>query len=166
MLRSVDRTSLYSLCQMKPTRCTLLLSKFISTSLHVSSNYVPIIRRIYSIYATLVFFTLYGWLSGLLVGMRLQSYPSQQTRQPPSLIPNSRPDRHAVSSQPADQTATQSHPNQNTTQPPSLIPTNTPHSHPVSSQPTHQSPRLIPTSRPDSHPVASQPAHQTASHTE
>jgi len=43
--------------QMKPTRCTLLLSIFISTSLHVSGNYVPIIRR-NCIYATLVFFTL------------------------------------------------------------------------------------------------------------
>ena len=47
--------------QMKPLRCTLLLSKFISTSLHVSGNYVPIIRRTYCIYATLVFFTLYWW---------------------------------------------------------------------------------------------------------
>ena len=56
--------------QMKPTGCTLLLSIFISTSLHVSGDYVPIIRRTYCIYATLVFFTLYGWLSGLLVGMR------------------------------------------------------------------------------------------------
>jgi len=55
---------------MKPTRCTLLLSVFISTSLHVSGNYVPIIRRTYCIYVTLVFFTLYGWLSGLLVGIR------------------------------------------------------------------------------------------------
>ena len=36
-------------------------------------NYVPIIRKTYCIYATMVFFTLYGWLSGLL----------QQTRQPP-----------------------------------------------------------------------------------
>jgi len=35
------------------------------SSLHVSGNYVPIIRRTYCIYATLVFFTLYGWLSGL-----------------------------------------------------------------------------------------------------
>jgi len=26
---------------------------------------VPIIRRTYCIYATLIFFTLYGWLSGL-----------------------------------------------------------------------------------------------------
>jgi len=60
--------------QMKQTRCTLLLSIFISTSLHVSGNYVPIIRRTYCIYATLVFFTLYGWLSG------------QQTRQPPILL--------------------------------------------------------------------------------
>jgi len=54
--------------QMKPTRCTLLLSIFISTSVHVSGNYVSTIRRTYCIYATLVFFTLYGWLSGLLVG--------------------------------------------------------------------------------------------------
>ena len=59
--------------QMKPTRCTILLSIFISTSVHVSGNYVPIIRRTYYIYATLVFFTLYGWLPGL------------QTRQPPIL---------------------------------------------------------------------------------
>ena len=50
---------------MKPTRCTLLLSIFISTSLHVSGNYVPIIRRTCCTYATLVFFTLCGWLSGL-----------------------------------------------------------------------------------------------------
>ena len=45
---------------MKPTRFTLLLSTFIPTSVHVSGNYVPIIRRTYCIYATLVFFTLYG----------------------------------------------------------------------------------------------------------
>ena len=57
--------------QMKPTRCTLMLSRFISTFLHVSCNYVPIIIRTCCIYATLVFFTLYGWLSGL------------STRQPP-----------------------------------------------------------------------------------
>jgi len=44
--------------QMKPTRCTLHLSMLISTSLHVSGNYVPIIK----------------WLSGL------------QTRQPPMQI--------------------------------------------------------------------------------
>jgi len=41
---------------MKPTRCTLLPSIFISASLHVSGSYVPIIGRIYCIYATLVFF--------------------------------------------------------------------------------------------------------------
>jgi len=35
-----------------------------------------------------------------------QSHPNQQTRQPLSLIPTSRPDSHSVSSQPADQTAT------------------------------------------------------------
>jgi len=46
------------LFQMKPTRFTLLLSIFISTSLHVSGNYVPIIRRTHCIYATLVFFVL------------------------------------------------------------------------------------------------------------
>jgi len=71
ILCSVDRASLYDLFQMEPTRCTLLLSLFISTSLHVSGNYVPIIGRTYCIYATLVFFTVYGWLSGLLVGMGL-----------------------------------------------------------------------------------------------
>ena len=62
----VYRASLYNIFQTKPTMCTLLLSIFISTSVHVSGNYVPIIRRNYFIYATLVFFTLYGWLSGLL----------------------------------------------------------------------------------------------------
>jgi len=60
----VDRATLYNLFQMKPSRCTLL-SVFISTSLHVSGNYIPIIMRTYCMYATLVFFTLYGWLSGL-----------------------------------------------------------------------------------------------------
>ena len=64
---------------MKPTRCTLILSIFISASLHVSGNYVPIFTITYCIYATLVFFT----LSGLQVGMRLQSHSTQQTRQPP-----------------------------------------------------------------------------------
>jgi len=54
---------------MKPTKSTLLLSIFISTSVHVSGNFVTIIRRTYCIYATLVFFSLYGWLSGLLVGI-------------------------------------------------------------------------------------------------
>ena len=74
---------------MKPTRCTLLLSIFISNSLHVSCNYVPITKTAYCIYVTLVFFTLYWWLSGLLLGMRL--------------IPS---DLWGVPSQPADQTAT------------------------------------------------------------
>ena len=126
------------LFKMKPTRCTLLLSILVSTSLHVSGNCVPIIRRTYCIYATLVFFFLYGWLSGLLVGMGLQSHPKKQTRQPPSLIPTSTPHSHPVSSQPAVQTATHSHPNQHTRQPPSLIPTSIPDSNPVSSQPAHQ----------------------------
>ena len=133
---------------MKPTRCTLLLSIFISTSLHVSGNYVPIIRRTYCFCATLVFFTLYGWLAGLLVGMGLQSHPNQQTRQPPdcSPIPTNRSDSHqtAAPSQPTDQTATrlQSHPNQLIRQPPdcSPIPTNRSDSHhtAVPSQPTDQ----------------------------
>jgi len=65
---------------MKPTRCTLLLSIFISISVHVSGNYVPIIRKNYCIYATQVFFTLREWLSGLLVGT--------------NLIPTSRPVSH------------------------------------------------------------------------
>ena len=34
-----------NLFQMKPSRCTLFLSIFISASLHVSGNYVSIIRR-------------------------------------------------------------------------------------------------------------------------
>ena len=49
-------STLNYLFHMKPNRCTLLLSMFISTSLHVSGNYVPIIRRTCCICATLVFF--------------------------------------------------------------------------------------------------------------
>jgi len=48
-----------------PVWCALLLGIFISTSVHVSDNCVPIIRRNYCICATLVFFNLYGWLSGV-----------------------------------------------------------------------------------------------------
>ena len=92
---------------MKPTMCTLLLSIFILTSLHVSGNYMPIIRITYCFYATLVFFTLCGWLSGLLVGN--ESHPNQHTIQPPSLIPTSTPDSHPVSSQPTDQTTCHPH---------------------------------------------------------
>ena len=55
ILYFVDHAFLYNLFQMKPTRCTLLLSIFISTSVHVSGNYLPIIRRTYCIYATLLF---------------------------------------------------------------------------------------------------------------
>jgi len=36
------------LFQMKPTRCTLIMSIFVSTSVHVSRNYMSIIRRTYS----------------------------------------------------------------------------------------------------------------------
>jgi len=60
----------YLWCTVQTWR--LFLSIIISTSLHVSRNYVPVIRRTYCICATLVFFTVYGWLSGLLVGMRLE----------------------------------------------------------------------------------------------
>ena len=67
--------------QMVQTSCTLLLSIFISTSLHVSGNYVPIIRRTYCIYATLVCFTLYGWLFSL--GTMYGWLSGLQTRQPP-----------------------------------------------------------------------------------
>jgi len=49
------RSSCRFLFQMKPTRCTLLLSIFISNSLHVSGEYVPIFRRSYCIYATRYF---------------------------------------------------------------------------------------------------------------
>ena len=51
-----------------------------STSLHVSGNYVPIIRRTYCIYATLVFFTLYGWMSGLQTRQRLTQSEKYQCR--------------------------------------------------------------------------------------
>ena len=50
--------------QMKPTRCTLIVSIFISTSLHVSGNYVPVVRRNYCIYGTLVFLTMGDCLVG------------------------------------------------------------------------------------------------------
>ena len=51
---------------MKSTRLPLVPSIFISTSLQVSGNYVPIFRRTYCIYATLVFFALFGCVSALL----------------------------------------------------------------------------------------------------
>jgi len=63
LLCFVDRASMYNLFQMRPSRCTLLLSIFISTSLHVSGIYVSIIRGTYCNYVTLVISTLYGWLS-------------------------------------------------------------------------------------------------------
>jgi len=62
----LHQISHHYLFQMKPTRCTLLLSKFISTSLHVSGNYVSHHQENLLIYVTLVFFTLYGWLNVLL----------------------------------------------------------------------------------------------------
>ena len=54
--------------QMKPVGCTLLLSIFISTSLRVSGNYVPIIRRLAV--------SMRHWYFSLCMG-------GQQTRQPP-----------------------------------------------------------------------------------
>jgi len=74
-----------NLFQMKPTSCTLLLSIFISTSLHVSGNYVPIIRRTYCIYVKLVFFALYGWVPGLLAVV--SSQPHQTTTHTEGKIP-------------------------------------------------------------------------------
>ena len=65
---------------MKPTRCTLLLSIFISNSLHVSCNYMSIIRTTYSICATLVFVTLHEWLSGRLVGCSAVRHDQPITR--------------------------------------------------------------------------------------
>jgi len=67
-------TTFCHLFQLKPTRRTLLLSIFISTSLHVSGKYEPIIRRTYCIFATLVFLTLYGWLSGKKVKVKQPHY--------------------------------------------------------------------------------------------
>jgi len=52
---------------MKPTRCTLLHSIFISTPRCVSGNYVPIVRRTHCIYTKPVFFIVYQWPSGLLL---------------------------------------------------------------------------------------------------
>ena len=69
-MKGKEKVTVNNLFQMKPTRCTLLLSIFVSTSVHVSGNYVLIISRTYCFYATLVFFTLYGWLSGRLVTTR------------------------------------------------------------------------------------------------
>jgi len=44
--------SSFELFQMMSIRCKILLSIFISTSLHVSGNYVPIKRRTHCICAT------------------------------------------------------------------------------------------------------------------
>ena len=52
-----SKKDLFHLLQRKPKKCTLILSIFISTSLHISGNYVSIIRRTYFIYATLILFT-------------------------------------------------------------------------------------------------------------
>ena len=93
-LQSTAKNKEFNLFRMKPTRFTLLPSIFISTSLHVSGNYVPIIRRTDCIYATLVFFVLYGWLSGVLVGMRHAAGWGETP----------------VSSQPADQATTHTEP--------------------------------------------------------
>jgi len=46
---------MYNLFKMKPTRWTLLLTIFISTSLYVSGNYVPIIRKTYCIVIIIIF---------------------------------------------------------------------------------------------------------------
>jgi len=73
---------------MKQTTCTLLLSIFVSTSVHVSGNYVPIIRRTYCIYAILVFFNLCGWLFGplQLVQEKYQKEKTCEKRYPHRII--------------------------------------------------------------------------------
>ena len=74
----IDRASLYNLAN----KANLMhnSSQYIYFSfLHISGNCVPIVRRNYCIYATLVFVTLYGWLSGLPVGI----HSNRQTRQKP-----------------------------------------------------------------------------------
>ena len=53
----------------------ILLSIFISISLHVSGNYVPIIRRTFCIYATLVFCTLYVQSAKYQCRIDTLSYP-------------------------------------------------------------------------------------------
>jgi len=63
----IKTSNVWAFFQMKPARCTLILSIFISTSVHVSCNYVPIIRRNYCIYATLIFFIPCGWPSGMQI---------------------------------------------------------------------------------------------------
>jgi len=70
----------YKLFQMEPTRFTLLLSIFISTSLHVSGNYVPVIRRTYCIYA------------GIYHSVRVDVWSAGWDET--SLIPTSRPNSH------------------------------------------------------------------------
>jgi len=54
------------------------------SSLHVSGNHVPIIRRNYCIYATLVFVTLYGWC----LVCWLEFHSNQQTRRHPYRVTN------------------------------------------------------------------------------
>jgi len=57
---------------IKPTWCTIFLSIFYLFSLHVSGDYMPIIRRNNCIYATVG--TCYSvWMSGMQGGMKLHS---------------------------------------------------------------------------------------------
>jgi hypothetical protein len=59
---------LCTILKINPTRCIILLSIFISLPYRFWGNHVPIIRKNYCIYTTLVFVTL--WVaSGLLVGV-------------------------------------------------------------------------------------------------
>jgi len=51
----------------------IILNIFIFSSLHVSGIYIPIIKRTYCTYETLVFVTLYGWLFCLLASRQNSS---------------------------------------------------------------------------------------------
>jgi Mn2+/Fe2+ NRAMP family transporter len=50
-----------NILQISPTRCTILLNIFISLLYRFRASMCPSSGENYCIYATLVFFTLYGW---------------------------------------------------------------------------------------------------------
>ena len=145
---------------MKPTKCTLLLKYIYFKFSTCFGQLLAILKRTYCCtYATMVFFTLYGWLSGL------------QTRQTP-IQTATHPDRHP-SRQPPIQKAT--HPYSHPTRQTSIQTATQPDSHPSrqppiqtatqpDSHPSRQPPNQTAT-HPDSHP-SRQPPIQTATHTE
>ena len=66
------------LFQIKPTRCTILLSIFISTSVHVSGNYVPIIRTTYYLCDTGIFHSV--WAADWSPGLQTRQTPIQSEK--------------------------------------------------------------------------------------